>query len=66
MVLVDVMMPGLDGFDLRLVRRQSQLPVIMLTARTAKVDRLSGLDAGAEITSRSPSIRTSCWPVPVP
>ena len=48
-VLVDVMMPGLDGFELlRLVRRQSQLPVIMLTARTAKVDRLSGLNAGAD------------------
>src|SRR5205807_476639 len=43
------MMPGLDGFELlRLVRRQSQVPVIMLTARTAQVDRVAGLDAGAD------------------
>ena len=48
-VLLDVMTPGLDGFELlRQVRRQSQVPVIMLTARTAKVDRLTGLDAGAD------------------
>jgi DNA-binding response OmpR family regulator len=49
LLLLDVMMPGLDGFELlRQVRRQSRLPVIMLTARTAKVDRLAGLDAGAD------------------
>jgi two-component system, OmpR family, response regulator CpxR len=44
-----VMMPGLDGFELlRLVRRQSQVPVIMLTARTTQSDRVAGLDAGAD------------------
>ena len=49
LVLLDVMLPGLDGFELlRLVRRQSQIPVIMLTARTAQVDRVAGLDAGAD------------------
>lgn len=49
LILLDVMMAGLDGFELlRLVRRQSEVPVIMLTARTAKTDRLSGLDAGAD------------------
>jgi two-component system, OmpR family, response regulator CpxR len=49
LLLLDVMMPGLDGIELlRLVRRQSQLPVIMLTARTAQVDRVAGLDAGAD------------------
>jgi two-component system response regulator CpxR len=49
LILLDVMMPGLDGFELlRLVRRQSQVPVIMLTARTAQVDRVAGLDAGAD------------------
>ena len=43
------MMPGLDGFELlRLVRRRSQVPVIMLTARTAQADRVAGLDAGAD------------------
>jgi two-component system response regulator CpxR len=47
--LYDVMMPGLDGFELlRRVRRQSQVPVIMLTARTAQADRVAGLDAGVD------------------
>ena len=49
LLLLDVMMPGLDGFEvLRLVRRQSQLPVIMLTARTTQTDRVAGLEAGAD------------------
>ncbi len=43
------MMPGLDGFELlRLIRRQSHVPVIMLTARTTQADRVAGLDAGAD------------------
>jgi len=49
LLLLDVMIPGLGGFEvLRQVRRQSGLPVIMLTARGAKADRLAGLDAGAD------------------
>jgi two-component system response regulator CpxR len=49
LLLLDVMMPGLDGFELlRLLRRQSSVPVIMLTARTTQVDRVMGLDAGAD------------------
>jgi two-component system response regulator CpxR len=49
LLLLDVMIPGLGGFEiLRQVRRQSRLPVIMLTARGAKVDRLTGLDGGAD------------------
>jgi two-component system, OmpR family, response regulator CpxR len=49
LLLLDVMMPGLDGFEvLRQVRRQRSLPVIMLTARTAESDRITGLDAGAD------------------
>lgn len=49
LLLLDVMLPGLDGFEvLRQLRRQSQIPVIMLTARTAQVDRVAGLDAGAD------------------
>jgi two-component system response regulator CpxR len=43
------MLPGLDGFELlRLVRRQSRVPVIMLTARTGQADQIAGLDAGAD------------------
>jgi two-component system, OmpR family, response regulator CpxR len=49
LLLLDVMMPGLDGFELlRLIRRQSQVPVIMLTARTTQTDRVAGLEARAD------------------
>jgi two-component system, OmpR family, response regulator CpxR len=49
LILLDVMLPGLDGFELlRQVRRRSQVPIIMLTARTARHDRVAGLDAGAD------------------
>ena len=49
LILLDVMLPGLDGFELlRQVRRRSHVPIIMLTARTTKADRIAGLDAGAD------------------
>jgi len=49
LVLLDVMMPGLDGFEiLHQLRRRSQIPVIMLTARIAQADRVAGLEAGAD------------------
>jgi two-component system, OmpR family, response regulator CpxR len=49
LLLLDGMLPGLDGLELlRLVRRQSRVPVIMLTARTAASDQVAGLDAGAD------------------
>lgn len=48
-ILLDVMMPGLDGFEvLRRLRRQRDIPVIMLTARTTVADQVTGLDAGAD------------------
>jgi len=49
LVLLDVMLPGLEGFEvLRQLRLRSGVPVIMLTARTAPEDRVAGLDAGAD------------------
>ena len=49
LVLLDVMMPGLDGFEvLHQLRRRSQVPVIMLTARIAQDDRIAGLEGGAD------------------
>jgi two-component system response regulator CpxR len=49
LILLDVMLPGLDGFEvLRQIRRRSAVPIIMLTARTARADRVAGLDAGAD------------------
>lgn len=48
--IVDVMMPRLDGFELsRIVRsRGDNTPILLLTAREAVVDRVSGLDSGAD------------------
>jgi two-component system, OmpR family, response regulator CpxR len=49
LVVLDVMLPGIDGFEiLRRLRQQSQVPVIMLTARGEDVDRIVGLELGAD------------------
>jgi two-component system response regulator CpxR len=49
LLLLDVTMPGLDGFELlRQIRRASQVPVIMLTARAAQIDRVAALETGAD------------------
>lgn len=49
LVLLDVMLPELNGLEvLRRLRRSSDIPVIMLTARDAVMDKVSGLDAGAD------------------
>jgi len=48
-VVLDVMMPGLSGTEvLRRLRRESQVPVLMLTARGDDVDRIVGLELGAD------------------
>ena len=49
LVVLDVMLPGLDGFEiLRRLRPQSKVPVIMLTALWEDVDRIVGLELGAD------------------
>ena len=49
LVLLDVMLPELNGLEvLRRLRKTSDIPVIMLTARDAVMDKVSGLDAGAD------------------
>lgn len=49
LVVLDVMLPGIDGFEiLRRLRGQSKVPVIMLTARGEDVDRIIGLELGAD------------------
>jgi two-component system response regulator CpxR len=49
LVLLDVMLPGIDGFEiLRRLREKSKVPVIMLTARGEDVDRIVGLELGAD------------------
>ena len=47
-VLLDVMLPGLNGIEVcRLIRENSQIPIIMLTARADEFDEVIGLEAGA-------------------
>jgi two-component system response regulator BaeR len=49
LILLDVMLPGRDGFELCTQLRQGgRTPIIMLTARTQKADKLKGLDLGAD------------------
>ena len=49
LLVLDVMLPGIDGFEiLRRLRQQSKIPVIMLTARGEDVDRIVGLELGAD------------------
>jgi two-component system response regulator CpxR len=49
LVVLDVMLPGIDGFEiLRRLRKRSKVPVIMLTARGEDVDRIVGLELGAD------------------
>ncbi|MBQ8638272.1 MAG: response regulator transcription factor [Lachnospiraceae bacterium] len=49
LILLDVMLPHLNGLEvLRRLRRSSEVPVILLTARDAVMDKVSGLDAGAD------------------
>ena len=48
-VLIDVMLPGIDGFETcRSLRRSSDVPIIMVTARTDTHDVVAGLEAGAD------------------
>ena len=49
LVLLDIMIPELNGLEvLRRIRKKSDIPIIMLTARDAVMDKVSGLDAGAD------------------
>lgn len=49
LILLDVMLPGLNGMEvLRRLRQEKDTPVIMLTARDAVMDKVAGLDAGAD------------------
>ncbi len=49
LVILDVMMPGMDGFEVcREIRRDSSVPILMLTARNDDVDKIVGLELGAD------------------
>ena len=49
LVILDVMLPGLSGVEVcRIIRRRSQIPIILLTARAEETDRVVGLEIGAD------------------
>jgi DNA-binding response OmpR family regulator len=49
LILLDIMLPGLNGIEvLRRIRKTSDVPVILLTARDSVMDKVSGLDTGAD------------------
>jgi DNA-binding response OmpR family regulator len=49
LLVLDLMLPGLDGLQIcRIIRQESDIPIIMLTARVEEDDRLAGLDLGAD------------------
>lgn len=49
LVVLDLMLPGMDGLDVcKAIRKESEMPIIMLTARVEEADRLIGLELGAD------------------
>ena len=49
LVMLDVMLPGLDGFEVcRILRKTTRVPILMLTARDEEVDKVVGLEMGAD------------------
>ncbi|HEX7713913.1 MAG TPA: response regulator transcription factor [Bacillota bacterium] len=49
LILLDLMLPGIDGLEIcRILRQHSEVPVIMLTAKEAEIDRVLGLELGAD------------------
>ncbi len=48
-IVLDIMLPGLDGFEVcRILRREMNVPILMLTARADEVDKIVGLEVGAD------------------
>ena len=49
LIILDVMLPGLDGFEVcRILRKETDAPILMLTAKTDEIDRVVGLEIGAD------------------
>ena len=67
LMLLDQMMPGMTGMEVcQAVRKDSQLPIIMLTARGEEIDRILGLEMGADDSSSSRSARARSSPASRP
>jgi len=49
LIILDVMLPGIDGFEFcRILRKELSTPILMLTARTEEIDKIVGLEMGAD------------------
>jgi len=49
LIILDIMLPGMDGFEVcRLLRQEMNVPILMLTARDDEIDRVVGLEVGAD------------------
>ena len=49
LIVLDIMLPGLDGFEVcRVLRQEMSVPILMLTARTEEIDKVVGLEVGAD------------------
>jgi DNA-binding response OmpR family regulator len=49
LIVLDIMLPGLDGLEVcRIVRQEMNVPILMLTARTEEIDKVVGLEVGAD------------------
>lgn len=49
LIVLDIMLPGLDGFEVcKILRREMSVPILMLTARDDEIDRVVGLEVGAD------------------
>ncbi|VEJ55349.1 Transcriptional regulatory protein BaeR [Pragia fontium] len=76
LILLDLMLPGIDGISLcREIRTFSDVPIVMVTAKTEEIDRLSGLEIGAddyickpysprEVVARVKTIIKRCYQAP--
>ena len=54
LILLDIMLPGMDGFEVcRSIRREMTVPILMLTARDDEIDRVVGLEVGADEIGRA-------------
>lgn len=61
-IMLDLMLPGLNGIEVcRRIRKTKQTPIIMLTARDGVMDKVMGLDSGADDYIPKPFAIESCW-----
>ncbi len=59
---LDLMLPGADGLSLcRTIRKDSDIPIMMITARVEEIDRLLGLELGADDYICKPLVPKKWW-----